>query len=211
MLSSSTLVALRNEVYMPKSYHHGDLRAALLEATLGMIANDETHLIGFRELARRLDVSRTAPYRHFESIEVLLSVVAEDGYQKFIERLEVVTGNKLLSNRERFMELGIAYINFAIDNPAHYRLLFDQRFFEEGKFEGVQQSAAKAFGLLLQTSSCCLAESASPQEKANVAHLAWACVHGISSLLMNGQLKHVKDRQKFIRQSCEKLLLLGDI
>lgn len=196
---------------MSKSYHHGDLRAALLEATVEMIASDEAHLIGFRELARRLDVSRTAPYRHFESVDALLAVVAEEGYRKFIVLLEAVTINPELTNRERFMELGVAYINFAVDHPAHYRILFDQRFFEEGKFPEVQKSAAKAFGLLHKTSSSCLREGATAQAKGNVANLAWACVHGISSLLMNGQMKHVRDRQKFIRYSCEKLLLLGDI
>jgi len=196
---------------MAKSYHHGDLRAAIIEATLTMIQDDETHLIGFRELARRLDVSRTAPYRHFESTEALLGVVAEEGYRKFIEVLEEVTRNMELSNRQRFLELGVAYVTFALANPAHYRLLFDRKFFEKGRFKDVQKLANKAFFLLKKTSSLCLSPDASAQEKARIANLAWACVHGISSLLMNGQLGHVKDRETFIRFSCEKLLTLGDV
>lgn len=196
---------------MAKNYHHGDLRAALIEETLRMIEKDEIHLIGFRELARRLDVSRTAPYRHFETVESLLAVVAEEGFQLFVENLEKVTKLPSLSDGERFVELGIAYVNFALERPAYYRLLFDQRFFAQGEFQAIQTLASKAFSLLKHTSSQCIAPDASNEEKLALANLAWACVHGISSLLMNGQLKNVKNRKKFVRSSCERLLKIADV
>lgn len=196
---------------MKKNYHHGDLREALITETLSMIKADESHLIGFRELARRLDVSRTAPYRHFESVEELLAVVAEEGYQKFIEYLEKVTEKPSLENGERFVQLGEAYIHFALDNPAHYRLLFDQRFFADEKFQSVQILATKAFNLLKQTSSRCIPADSSPADRLLLANLAWACVHGLSSLLMDGQIKGVKNRRQFIRSSCERLLKIADV
>ncbi len=192
-----------------KNYHHGDLRAALIAETLLMIKQDEAHLIGFRELARRLDVSRTAPYRHFKSVEDLLATVTEEGYLKFVSVLEQVTAKKNLENGERFVELGIAYVNFAIDNPAHYRLLFDQRFFLSNAYKTIQQLASRAYLLLKETSSRCLEGDATAAEKFLLADLAWACVHGLSSLLMNGQLRHVKNKRKFIRASCERLLAIA--
>jgi len=193
---------------MTEQYHHGDLRHALIEATLGMIRSDEVHLIGFRELARRLDVSRTAPYRHFESVENLLAVVAEEGYQKFIAALETVTGNTDLPPKDRFMELGIVYINFALENSAHYRLMFDPRFFQEGSFKNIERLAAKSFGLLKQTAAACMAADATAEEKNQVANLAWASVHGIAKLFIDGQWRHVKDRQALIRYSCQKMLAM---
>lgn len=195
---------------MKKNYHHGDLREAILTETLAMIKADESHLIGFRELARRLDVSRTAPYRHFESVEELLAVVAEEGYQKFIIYLEGVTEKPGLEKGERFVQLGEAYVNFALDNPAHYRLLFDQRFFADEKFKPIQTLANKAFNLLKQTSSQCLATGSSTADKILLANLAWASVHGLSTLLMNGQMIPVKNRKQFIRSSCERLLKIAD-
>lgn len=195
---------------MRKSYHHGDLRGALIAETVSMIEADETHLIGFRELARRLEVSRTAPYRHFETVDILLSVVAEDGYRKFVEYLERVTAEPDLEDGERFIQLGEAYINFALDNPAHYRLLFDQRFFEGDKYAVVQGLAMRAFELLRVTSSRCLKAESTTSDKILLANIAWASVHGLSALLMNGQIRGVKNRKQFVRKSCERLLKIAD-
>lgn len=177
-----------------------------MTATLDMIQNNEVPLIGFRELARRLEVSRTAPYRHFESVEALLAVIAEEGFRKFVEVLKPLTEDKALTPRERFLELEMAYINFALDNPAHYRLMFDQRFFQGGAFETVEQLAKKAFDLLRKTAADCLDNESSKEDIYQVANLAWASVHGISKLIMDGQWNHIRDRQAFLRKSCEKLL-----
>lgn len=194
---------------MAKTYHHGDLRSALIEATLAMIQADEAHLIGFRELARRLDVSRMAPYRHFESVDALLAVVAEEGYEKFLVDLDAVAAKTSLEKGERFIQLGMAYVNFALKNPAHYRLLFDQKFFENANYPRVQALAKKAFDVLKDVSSACIAPNASTRDKVMLANLAWASVHGLSSLLMNGQLRTVKNRDAFIRDSCERLLRIA--
>ncbi len=190
------------------TYHHGDLREALIEKTLEMIQHHETHLIGFRELARRLDVSRTAPYRHFENVECLLAVVVEEGFQKFVDALKPVVKNGAFSDKARFMEIGVAYINFALEHPAHYQLMFDQRFSQKGAFKEVEILTKEAFELLRQTVAACLGAGASKKESYDIAHLAWASVHGISKLIIDGQWNYMRDRQKFIRHSCERLLTL---
>lgn len=194
---------------MSETYHHGDLRTALIEETLEMVRADEVHLIGFRELARRLDVSRTAPYRHFESVEDLLAAVTEEGFQKFILSLEKVSKKKDLGARERFLELGIAYVTFAVNHSAFYRLMFDRKFYRENEYPQLAQLAAQAFGLLRQTVAACFDKDAPSREVDTIANLAWACVHGLSSLLTNGQMNHIKDQRRFIRFSCQKLLLLA--
>lgn len=204
MLSPST--SGDNHDPMTKKYHHGDLREALIAETLEMLRQDATALIGFRELARRLDVSRTAPYRHFESVEHLLAVVAEEAYRKFVEALEVVTENKTLSGKERFLELGVAYIKFALDNSSHYRLMFDPKFFQDDRFKEVKQLSSKSFGLLKQTAGACLAPDATEDEKNHMANLAWATVHGMARLFIDGQWSKMRDREKFIQESCRKLL-----
>ncbi len=194
---------------MAKTYHHGDLRAALIDEALTMIRADEAHLIGFRELARRLDVSRTAPYRHFESVEALLSAVAEEGYELFLERLKKVNQTQGYTDAQRFVELGIAYVEFAREHPAHYRLIFDPRFFAEDGYPKIKDLAAKAFSELQKTSAQCLPPQANASEKQLVAQLSWSCVHGISSLLMNGQMRGMRKPERFIRQSCERLLSIA--
>lgn len=193
---------------MAKNYHHGDLRRALMEKTLEFVQNDEVHLIGFRELARQLDVSRTAPYRHFESVEALLAAVAGEGFTTFIEALQSVMVQPGLTNRERFVQLGIAYLHFALQNSAHYRLMFDQKYYKKDDFPEVSRLAVQAFDLLRQTSSACMPKTATAKERLQLATLAWSNVHGLSKLFIDGQLPYIKDREKFVRYSCEKLLSL---
>lgn len=193
---------------MTKNYHHGDLRDALVAETLNMLHKDEGALIGFRELARRLDVSRTAPYRHFESVEHLLAVVAADGYEKFLVTLEAVTEDGSLNGQDCFLELGVAYVNFALANPAHYRLMFDPRFFQDDRFQEVKRLSSKSFGLLKQTAAYCLPSDATEEEKNHIANLAWASVHGMSRLFMDGQWHRVSKRKAYIRESCRKLLAI---
>jgi AcrR family transcriptional regulator len=191
-----------------RSYHHGDLRGALINTTLEMIRGGEVHLIGFRELARRLDVSRTAPYRHFLSVEHLKSVVVEEGFQKFVDALEKVTGEKNSESKALFLELGLAYIHFGLENPAHYRLMFDPLFFEKGKHEKIQKLSSRAFALLRQTVEKCLPPDTSEGEKTDFANLAWATVHGITRFCIDGQWNHIRERETFLHKSCERLLKL---
>jgi AcrR family transcriptional regulator len=171
-----------------------------------MLRKDEGALIGFRELARRLDVSRTAPYRHFESVEHLLAVVAADGYEKFLAALDVVTEDAALSGKDRFLELGVAYVNFALENPAHYRLMFDPRFFQDERFQDIKRLSSKSFGHLKQTAAACLVPDATDEDKNHLANLAWASVHGMSRLFIDGQWQKVSKRKAYIRESCRKLL-----
>jgi AcrR family transcriptional regulator len=191
---------------MTKNYHHGDLREALITETLNMLRKDEGALIGFRELARRLDVSRTAPYRHFESVEQLLAVVAAEGLQRFVTALQMVADNSAICGKESFLELGVAYVNFAVDNSAHYRLMFDPRFFQDDGFPEVKNLAAKSFGYLKQAVAVCLPPEATDDEKNHMANLAWAAVHGMSRLFIDGQWNKIKNKQTYIRESCRKLL-----
>jgi AcrR family transcriptional regulator len=193
---------------MTKKYHHGDLREALIAETLEMLRNDEGSLIGFRELARRLDVSRTAPYRHFESVEHLLAVVAEEGYRKFVTALEQVTGNQINTSKERVLQLGVAYINFALDNSSHYRLMFDPKFFQDDRFKEIKQLSSISFGILKQAVASCLPADATDAEATHMANLAWAMVHGMARLFIDGQWNRIRARQEFIHESCRKLLAM---
>ena len=191
---------------MGKSYHHGDLRQALIAATLDLIQEDQVHLIGFRELARRLDVSRTAPYRHFESVEQLLVVVVEEGFRKFIAALDEVSGDAALSGKQRIIALGVAYVEFALEHSAHYRLMFEPKFFKKGSYPTIQALSRRSFRLLKEACALCLPEDAGEAEQRHIANLAWAAVHGMARLFIDGQWNHIKNRPEFIRKSCEKFL-----
>jgi AcrR family transcriptional regulator len=196
------------EQAVEKNYHHGDLKAALIATSLEMIAANEEHRIGFRELARRLDVSRTAPYRHFSSVEHLLATVAEQGYVTFIRRLGAVTTHPEWDARKKFLELGIAYIHFALDHPAHYRLMFDRRFFVGSAYPEIKSLSKEAFRFLMTMIQQNRPPGTPDAEIRHLSQLAWASVHGMARLFIDGQWQGVRKRQGFILKSCEQLLAL---
>ncbi len=192
---------------MGKPYHHGDLKRALINETLAMIDANEVHLIGFRELSRRLHVSRGAPYRHFDDVEQLLATVVMDGYEKFIQILNRVIQTTEVDDQEKFRQLGIAYVNFALEHPAYYRLMFDGRFFDNSKYPDIKRLARHAFDSLAATVAASRKSSVTDPKVNEAARLAWAAVHGISKLFIDGQWQNMKHKKEFIRQSCSQLLL----
>ncbi|MCX6111086.1 MAG: TetR/AcrR family transcriptional regulator [Proteobacteria bacterium] len=194
---------------MSKNYHHGDLRHALIEKTLELVQADQVHLVGFRELARQLAVSRSAPYRHFPNVEALLAEVARQGFAAFVDVLEPVATVKEYAPEERFLELGVTYVQFALEHSAHYRLMFDCAYFKQEDFPEVQGLAARAFELLKRTSSACMDKSASDRDKVELATVAWAFVHGLSKLFIDGQLPKIKNQKRFIRSSCQRFVKLA--
>src|SRR5215210_1552970 len=98
----------------PRPYHHGDLRRALLDAAVEAIAADGPAAVSLRDLARRAGVSHAAPAHHFGDKAGLLTAVAAQGYQ--------LLADTLTAARQRsgdFLEVGVAYVRFAVDHRAH--------------------------------------------------------------------------------------------
>jgi AcrR family transcriptional regulator len=105
-------------------YHHGDLRNALIEAALAIIAEDGPEGFTIRDAARRAGVSSAAPYRHFTDREDLLAAVAADCMQRLGDAMDRAieaagTGDPLAVYRAT----GIAYVRFAAEHPAHFRVM----------------------------------------------------------------------------------------
>jgi AcrR family transcriptional regulator len=96
------------------TYHHGDLRAALLGAASRVLEKDGPDAISLRDLARRADVSHNAPYRHFPDRRALLDALAEEGFALLARDLQ----------GKPWREQAVAYVRFALANPERFRLMF---------------------------------------------------------------------------------------
>lgn len=106
-----------------RSYHHGDLRSALIESAAQLLEESGPEAISFRAIARANDVSQTAPYRHFKSKEELLATVAEQGFRRLAaSQAATVTASK--AGADCLLALGRDYVRFAIEKPQLYRLMF---------------------------------------------------------------------------------------
>ena len=187
-------------------YHHGDLRAALLKNAAEMIAEGGVESVTMRALSRRIGVFRTAPYRHFANKAALLAGVAEEGFQRLQQCLAAVKVQEedILT---RFREMGIAYVQFAVENPSHYRLMFSR---ETSDFEAYPDLAAAAkvvFDTLMTTIEQGQTEnkirSGDPRA---LAYAAWATVNGLSWLWLGGQISDLTDLEELTNVTTQTLV-----
>lgn len=184
-------------------YHHGDLRRALVEAALELLAEGGTEAMGLRELARRVGVSAAAPYRHFRDRQALIQAVAAAGFEQF--DAEVCGAKDGVLPEDQFATMAEAYVHFALKNPRLYRLMFSS---ELGKFEDpeLRRAADAAYASLAVA-----AAREDPDAPGEAAISAWAFVHGLSMLLLDGQLLGVTPEaadpliRKLARRSADQL------
>ena len=132
------------------TYHHGDLRRALIDAALRLIAAEGAGSFTLREVARRARVSHAAPYRHFPDKMALLAAVAEEGFRALRERLLAV-GAGLSSEPLRHLQtLGVEYVRFAVEHPAHFQVMFGSGMIDPLAYPAVHEVSQGTFHLLVQ-------------------------------------------------------------
>ncbi len=171
------------------AYHHGDLRRALLQGALELLAEGGPAQLTLRAAARRAGVSVAAPYRHFADKRAMLAAVAEEGFlalQRCCSEAVAAGGGDAV---ERFWRHGIAYVQFAIENPAHYRVMFGPELPDKRVYEDLHRAARAAYdGLRSSLNDCAQAGLFGEAEIELRAMRAWALVHGLSLLFIDGQL-----------------------
>jgi AcrR family transcriptional regulator len=140
--------AARRTSAQPKPYHHGDLRRGLIDAALGLAEEGGAEAVSVREAARRAGVSPGAPFRHFESRDALMTAVAEEAQRRFRAEIdatlaEVPPGDPLA----RFRKLGLAYLRWAMRNPAHFEIISSGRYFNHDRAADLSRDNAELIGM----------------------------------------------------------------
>jgi AcrR family transcriptional regulator len=171
-----------------KSYHHGNLREALVAATLRLI--EERGPLGFTlaEAARVAGVSAAAPYRHFRGRDELVEEVARQGYVMFADRLERAWNDGRPSALSAFMAMGRTYLDFARDNPGYYVAMFESGVAIAGNAE-LALAADRALSVLVRAAER-LGSHLPPGERpppGMVANHIWAFSHGVVELFARGR------------------------
>lgn len=166
-----------------RGYHHGNLREALVEAALALIAEGGPAAFTVAEAARRAGVSPAAPYRHFKDAEALLAEVALRGFDKLAARLEEAAANAEPGRWQGFEAMGLAYLDFARREPAFYAAMFEARL-DEAAHPGLLLASERAFAVLRNAAD--LLAASFPKERRPPALMialhVWAMCHGIASL-----------------------------
>jgi AcrR family transcriptional regulator len=169
-------------------YHHGDLRRALLDEALRTIQQDGVDALTLRTIGLALGVSRTALYRHFADKRALLSAVATEGFRLLRERLLDAWGS---GGVREFNAMGVAYVRFAMANPSHYRVMFGGFVDNAPRDEELMREATAAFQALVDALVALQKDgSVRKDDPLQLARFIWAAVHGISMLIIDGQLRH---------------------
>jgi AcrR family transcriptional regulator len=168
---------------MPTSkvtYHHGDLRAACVTAAMELLEESGETALSLRAVARRAGVSPAAPYRHYADREALLSAVAALGYRDLAERLAAAHPSP--ATPEQLTSVAIAYVQFALEHPALFRIMFGEPC-DRDSDERIAATAAVSQYLRE------IVGRAFPEADAEaMATAIWALVHGLAFLHLDGKL-----------------------
>jgi AcrR family transcriptional regulator len=170
------------------SYHHGDLRRALLDATLALVASKGPEGFTLRAAAKLAHVSDAAPYHHFADKEALLASVAEEGFKKL--HAELVESARSASDvQERARAMGVAYVLFAAKNPSHFRVMVTRPLAQHVKHAELGQTASAAFQLVRDALITAVGEHELKRVPAEqLIYGSWALVHGLAFLAIDGHL-----------------------
>jgi len=176
-----------------RPYHHGDLRKALVEASIEILREEGATALTLRSAARRVGVSHAAPKNHFGDLRGLLAAVATTGFIGLAAALAEAKRGQ--GAREGLVASAVAYVGFALASPGAFRAMFHPLLAERGfaSVEGAPSSlevaSRAAFGELV--GGVVAAQGAgvvAPGDAEGKSLAAWAMVHGLASLTVDAQL-----------------------
>ena len=170
-------------------YHHGDLRNALIEAALQLVAEKGVAGLTLRETARRVGVSQAAPYRHFPDKSALLAAVAEEGFRSMHRQILEALAQSPADTASRLSAIGVGYVRFAVDHPAHFRIMFAQELAKNVTSPTAEQAAMAVFQeLAAEILKGQLSGFIRADDPIRLAVACWAIAHGLAAILVEGLL-----------------------
>ncbi|MFC0598329.1 TetR/AcrR family transcriptional regulator [Streptomyces palmae] len=179
------------------SYHHGDLRRAVLTAALEVIAAEGPGALSLRDLARRAGVSHAAPAHHFKDRTGLLTAIAAEGYELLADAL---------AGAADLRERGVRYVRFGVDHPAHFQVMFHPDLLR-GDDAALLAARARA-GAELQAGIGAVPERRRGEDARLAGIAAWSLAHGFATLLLSENLREPvagRDPEDVFRELAELL------
>ena len=196
-----------------KTYHHGDLRIALINAALEIIENEGVDKLSLRACARKANVSHAAPAHHFGTVAGLLDEIAAEGYSLLIAEMQNKSNN---STADSLFSAGMGYIRFAIKHQGLFRVMSkmktstscSERLLKESDDalyflkESLKQAYLDHHGIALSENTLKLR-----------SELAWCTVHGYSHLYIEGMSEnfYFSEPEMILNQLRVSLLVLENV
>ena len=192
-------------------YHHGNLKEALIESACSVCECEGHENMSLRSIAKNVNVSQTAPYRHFKTKQDLLSEVAKRGFIELKNALINASYNTKIAEdpKEKFLDMGLAYLNFGLNKQNTYDLMNGPEC-PKDDYPELKTEAQETFAILI-TAIVELKPRINETELEMMSIKHWATLHGLVSLLRNKDMAESewgagpalrsvkKDLRKFLR------------
>lgn len=184
-----------------KNYHHGDLKNALIKAGVELLSKDGAEGLSLRKVAQRAGVSHNAPYAHFSDKQSLIAAISTEGFKQLYDELDAIVTTYKEDPKRQLQEGAWTYAQFAIKNPEPFKIMFSSALEKEKEYPAFVEISHKTFQRVVDVVRACQEAGilrSAPSELLAVS--IWGQIHGIVSLLLEGQLSHTVLDQYQIRE-----------
>jgi len=174
-----------------KSYHHGDLKNALIEAGADILTKEGVSALSLRKVAQKAGVSHAAPYAHFADKQALIAAISTEGYKKLYEQIARVATQYRSEPLRRLVESSWAYVQFALDEPDHFKVTLSGMIEKEQDYPAFVETAKQTFALVVEIVAQCQQAGILRQGASDLTAVSvWALIHGFVTLLLENQISH---------------------
>jgi AcrR family transcriptional regulator len=173
------------------SYHHGDLKNALIQAGIEILSKEGVNALSLRKVARRAGVSHAAPYAHFADKQALVAAISTAGYQKLYDKVYDAAQNHRGDPMRQLIEGAWAYVEFALNDSEHFRITLSGVVEKEKEYPAYVEVSQKGFRLVVQLVEVCQKAGVLNEGPPDLmAASVWGLVHGFVSLILENQISH---------------------
>ena len=173
-----------------RAYHHGDLRRAIVQATIELLETTSASDLSLREVARRAGVTSGAPYHHFKTKADLLVDVACVGFEALGVELAAVDASKA-SPIDRLRKRIEVYLRFALAHGGHYRVMFSPELVQSTNLASYEAVARAGFdGLVAAVATA--RPDLDGRAARSLARTVWAAAHGFVLLALDGVVQRLE-------------------
>ena len=183
-----------------KTYHHGDLKNALIKAGVEILAKDGVNGLSLRKVAGRAGVSHSAPYSHFADKQALIAAISTEGFRQLYEQVSAVAEEYKTKPSRQLVEVAWTYVQFALDDRDRFKVMFSGVLEKEKDYPEFVTEAQRNFQLLKMIIEANQASGVLRSGPSDLAALsAWGIIHGFIMLLLEGQISHTVLEQMSLR------------